>query len=75
LSRPTLGPFRAIGVVRSPHLTPDKTPVQSPLVPQASGIIELDPDLADALHDLDGFDYAWLVAWLGPRHGDWCPSS
>lgn len=57
-----------------PYLTPDKTPVQSPLVPQAPGIIELDPELADVLHDLDGFDYAWLLAWLGPRHGDWCPS-
>jgi len=55
--------------VRSPYLTLDKTPVQSSLVPLASGTIELDPGLADALHDLDGFDYAWLLTWLGPRDG------
>ncbi len=54
-----------IGVVRSGRTELADTPVQSALNPDEEAVLELDPAYADALLGLDGFDYAWLLTWLG----------
>ncbi|MEL6319311.1 MAG: tRNA (N6-threonylcarbamoyladenosine(37)-N6)-methyltransferase TrmO [Cyanobacteria bacterium J06626_14] len=61
-----------IGVVHSPYTERHGTPRQSQLtrVPEAYqpaiAQIELFPDIipAEALKDLDGFEYIWLITWL-----------
>jgi tRNA (adenine37-N6)-methyltransferase len=58
-----------IGVVRSGRTELADTPVQSALNPDEQAVLELDPAYADALLGLDGFDYAWLLTWLGPTDG------
>jgi tRNA-Thr(GGU) m(6)t(6)A37 methyltransferase TsaA len=61
--------LQPIGVIRSEFRDLDDTPVQAALAPEAHGVVELDPSLADALDGLEGFDYAWLLTWLGPTGG------
>ena len=39
--------------------------MQAALAPEAHGVVELDPELSDALDGLSGFDYAWILTWLG----------
>jgi tRNA-Thr(GGU) m(6)t(6)A37 methyltransferase TsaA len=64
--------LRPIGVVRSPYTERHGTPRQSQLsaTPEAYepaiARIELFPDRipAEALKDLDGFEYVWVIAWL-----------
>jgi len=62
--QPLLG-LRPIGVIRSEFRDPDETPVQAALSQDAEGVVELDPELTDALDGLSGFDYAWILTWLG----------
>jgi tRNA-Thr(GGU) m(6)t(6)A37 methyltransferase TsaA len=64
-NRPALPGLRSIGVISSPFLDPDETPVQAALASEAEGVAELDPELSDALDGLSGFDYAWILTWLG----------
>jgi len=63
--RRTLPGLRPIGVIRSEFEYPDETPVQAALSREAEGVVELDPQLSDALDGLTGFDYAWILTWLG----------
>lgn len=52
--------FHAIGVVRSPHTDPSKTPVQPVFAQQAKGTVILDPDYSEGLVDLEGFSHIFL---------------
>jgi tRNA (adenine37-N6)-methyltransferase len=61
--------LQVIGVVRTGRSDLDHTPVQSALNAQEMGTVELDDRFAAALEGLEGFDYAWLLSWLG-RPGD-----
>lgn len=58
-------PLPAIGVVRSGHLTTEGTPVQAALNRAEHAVVELDSRYTEALSGLAGFDYAWLITWLG----------
>jgi tRNA-Thr(GGU) m(6)t(6)A37 methyltransferase TsaA len=58
-------PLTVIGVVRSDRATPDTTPVQSSLNRHEEGSVEVAEPYVDGLTGLDGFDYLWLVTWLG----------
>lgn len=58
--------FRAIGVVRSPYLDQEGTPIQPAVSEGAEGTIELDPVYAPALADLDGFERIWVL-WVADR--------
>lgn len=49
--------FRPIGVIRSPFKTPEEMPVQPAGAVGVSASIELDPELAEGLADLDGFSH------------------
>jgi len=70
----------AIGVVRSPHEERHGTPRQAAVAadptlrPDESARVELFESIPpDALRDLAGFDYAWIVAWLHLNDG-WNPT-
>jgi tRNA (adenine37-N6)-methyltransferase len=62
---PSIRPFSVIGVVRSDRTDLAATPVQAALNPDEHARVELDPAYGDGLLGLDGFDYAWLLTWLG----------
>jgi tRNA-Thr(GGU) m(6)t(6)A37 methyltransferase TsaA len=45
--------FRPIGVIRTDFKDPDDAPRQGALMPEAKGVVELDPALAEGLETLD----------------------
>ena len=53
--------FRPIGVIRSEHLVPRETPIQPVYAKACRGRVELLPEFADGLHDLDGFSHIYLI--------------
>ena len=56
--------FSAIGVVRSPHTDPARTPKQTESARGIGGSVEIEPAYAAGLKDLDGFDYLWLLVYF-----------
>lgn len=56
--------YRPIGVIRSNHTDPDRTPVQPAFASGHQGRVELLPEFADGLRDLDGFSHVYLVYHL-----------
>lgn len=60
-----------IGWIRSPYREHAGTPVQPPFGDQATEI-EIDETYRDALADLDGFDWIWVITWLD-RAKPWRP--
>ncbi len=55
--------LKLIGVVHSPHREAAGTPVQSALATGVTGTVEVLPEYAAGLKDLDGFERIWLVYW------------
>ncbi len=53
-----------IGVVRSPYQQPQDTPIQPGATRGVAGRVELEPQYAEGLADLDGFSHIVLVAYL-----------
>jgi tRNA-Thr(GGU) m(6)t(6)A37 methyltransferase TsaA len=53
--------LKAIGVIHSPFFEQAGTPIQGALAPDTSAEVEVLPEYADGLEDLDGFDYIWLI--------------
>jgi len=53
-----------IGLVRSPFKEAAGMPIQPPFAEGTEGIVEVFPEYADGLHDLDGFDRIWLLYWF-----------
>lgn len=53
--------FRPIGVVRSNHTEPEKTPIQPVYARGCMGRAEIFPEFADGLKDLDGFSHIYLI--------------
>lgn len=60
---------RAIGVVRSPFTQKVEAPRQPRAAEGIEGRIELDPELAHALEDLEGFEHVWVIAWMDRATG------
>ena len=54
------GVFQAIGIVRSPHTDPSKTPIQPVFAQEVKGTVILDPEYSDGLKDLEGFSHIYL---------------
>ena len=60
----------AIGFVRSPYRERFGTPRQATVTEQTledraqPAVIEILPAYVDALKDLEGFDYLWVLAWM-----------
>ena len=53
--------YRSIGVIHSPHITSVGTPIQPTAAKGISGYVELYPQYAKGLDDLDGFSYITLL--------------
>lgn len=65
----TLPGLTPIGTIRTARTSLADTPVQAPLNPDETGVVELDAGFAEGLDGLAGFDHCWLLTWLG-RDGD-----
>ena len=53
--------YRAIGVIRSGHAVTDQTPIQPVYARGCQGEVEIFPEFAEGLRDLDGFSHIYLV--------------
>jgi tRNA-Thr(GGU) m(6)t(6)A37 methyltransferase TsaA len=53
-----------IGVIHSPHQQAAGTPIQASLAVGVEGTVEVFPEYAPGLRDLDGFERIWLVYWF-----------
>ena len=56
--------FRPIGVIRSPFTDIDGMPIQAVAAAGIRGRIELDPDVAGGLADIEGFSHLTLIYHL-----------
>src|ERR1035437_9788294 len=52
------------GIIHSPHRQATGTPVQAALATGVRGTVEVLPEYAAGLRDLDGFERIWLVYWF-----------
>jgi len=55
---------KPIGVIRTPFQEPTGTPIQPSRAGGAKGTVEVFPEYADGLKDLDGFERIWLIYWF-----------
>jgi tRNA-Thr(GGU) m(6)t(6)A37 methyltransferase TsaA len=53
-----------IGFIHSPHRQAEGTPIQPRWAAGIQGTVELFPEFALGLRDLDGFDRIWLLYWF-----------
>jgi tRNA-Thr(GGU) m(6)t(6)A37 methyltransferase TsaA len=53
-----------IRIIRSPHQRAVGTPIQAALATGAQGTVEVSPEYAPGLRDLDGFERLWLLYWF-----------
>src|ERR1035437_7089162 len=53
-----------IGIIHSPHRQATGTPVQAALATGVRGTLEVLPEYAAGLRDLEGFERIWLVYWF-----------
>ncbi len=64
--------FHPIGVVHSPHSEAKGTPIQPRYAEEFDGTVEVFPEYAEALSDLDGFERIWLIYAFNRSEG-WKP--
>lgn len=53
-----------IGLIHSPFREPAGTPIQPPFAQAMEGTVEIFPEYAEGLTDLEGFERIWLLYWL-----------
>lgn len=58
-----------IGIVHSPYKTKEDCPIQGVVMPQGKGTIEIFPEFAEGLKDIDAFSHVILL-YLFDRAGD-----
>ncbi len=56
-------PLQVIGLIHSPHRRAQGTPIQPRWAPKVRGTVEVLPEFAPGLKDLEGFDRIWLLFW------------
>jgi tRNA (adenine37-N6)-methyltransferase len=61
--------FAPIGVVHSPYVWRDEAPRQATVGTATEATIVMRPGLQNALKDLEGFDYCWVLAWFHHSNG------
>lgn len=61
--------YQPIGVIRSEHTTPEKTPIQPVYAQGCLGRAEVFPEFAAGLRDLEGFSHVYLLYHLHQTHG------
>ena len=55
---------RPIGIIHSPFKTKDDCPIQPLYAEKARGTIEVRPEFAAGLKDIEGFSHIHLIYWL-----------
>jgi len=53
-----------IGIIHSPYTEPAGTPIQPTVAHGAEGTVEVFPEFAEGLQDLEGFERIWLIYWF-----------
>jgi tRNA-Thr(GGU) m(6)t(6)A37 methyltransferase TsaA len=53
-----------IGVIHTPFQRSEGTPIQSAGASGAEGVVEIFPEFAAGLRDVEGFERIWLIYWL-----------
>ena len=53
--------IRPIGVIHSPHHKPDRTPIQPVYAEGVKGWVDVYPEFADGLRDLECFSHIYLI--------------
>ncbi|MDP8208886.1 MAG: tRNA (N6-threonylcarbamoyladenosine(37)-N6)-methyltransferase TrmO [Candidatus Electryonea clarkiae] len=56
--------WRSIGVIRTPHKVSEGTPIQPFKAKGIRGTVDVAPEYATALKDLEGFERIWLIYWF-----------
>jgi tRNA-Thr(GGU) m(6)t(6)A37 methyltransferase TsaA len=56
--------YRSIGVIHSEHTEAEKTPIQPIYAGQCKGRVEVLPEFAEGLADLDAFSHIYLIYHL-----------
>lgn len=57
-----------VGVIHSPYVTKEETPIQGVFRPDITGWVELFPEYADGLKDIEMFSHIYLI-YLFDRSG------
>jgi tRNA (adenine37-N6)-methyltransferase len=55
---------KPIGVIHSGHTVAEKTPIQPVYAPSCAGTVEVYPEYAEGLNDLEGFSHIYLLYHL-----------
>jgi tRNA-Thr(GGU) m(6)t(6)A37 methyltransferase TsaA len=63
-----------IGVIHSAHREPDETPIQPVCAGGSAGRVEVFPQYAEGLDDVEGFSHLYLIYWFH-RSAAWQPGS
>lgn len=53
--------YRSIGIIHSEHKQAEKTPIQPAYAKGCKGCVELCPEFAEGLKDLEGFSHIYLI--------------
>ena len=56
--------YKPIGIIHSPFKEPKEAPVQPTMGKDIEGKVEISPEYADGLKDLDGFSHIILICHL-----------
>jgi tRNA (adenine37-N6)-methyltransferase len=59
-----------IGHVRTRHTERETTPTQAPYYTEETGALVVGPEYVAGLRGLEGFDYAWLLAYFDRLAGE-----
>jgi tRNA (adenine37-N6)-methyltransferase len=56
--------LKPIGIIHSPFTEAAGTPIQPAVARGTEGTVEVFPEFAEGLQDLDGFERIWLIHWF-----------
>ncbi len=56
--------YHPIGVIRSEHITAEQTPIQPAYAKGCKGRVEILPEYAEGISDLEGFSHIYLIYHL-----------
>lgn len=57
-------PLTVIGTIHSPFTQARGTPIQPPYAESVQGTVVVSERYAEALTDIEGFDWIWLLYWM-----------
>ena len=53
--------MKPIGTIHSPYKTKEETPIQGAFKPEGTGVVEIYPEFADGLKDIELFSHLYLI--------------